>query len=188
MRNSSGTYHCSCLALQRSKVSSTAASSFSISFASPRQAASSPSGRRKRGNTVPIARQRADSRGRNAAAAANHQGHLKFQLNPEHLGALTVEIANSAAGTAIRMTADSDQARAIIADAQPRLIAEVRAQGLRVAESHVDLNQHGNGGSAFAQGQQRQSSEDHKPFARTQSVIRDDADDSAARDDGELYA
>jgi len=129
-----------------------------------------------------------DRLARDISQAANHQGHLKFQLNPEHLGALTVEIANSAAGTAIRMTADSDQARAIIADAQPRLIAEVRAQGLRVAESHVDLNQHGNGGSAFAQGQQRQSSEDHKPFARTQSVIRDDADDSAARDDGELYA
>jgi len=130
-----------------------------------------------------------DGLARDISQMATQQGRLKFQLNPEHLGALTVEIANSASGTAIRMSADTDQARAIIADAQPRLLAEVRAQGLRVAESHVDLNQQGgNGSPSFAQGQQRQPSEDHKPFARTQSAIRDDAGDSASADDGELYA
>ncbi|WP_340313811.1 flagellar hook-length control protein FliK [Rhizorhabdus argentea] len=129
-----------------------------------------------------------DRLARDISQAASQQGHLKFQLNPEHLGALTVEIANSASGTAIRMTADTDQARTIIADAQPRLLAEVRAQGLRVSESHVDLNQQGGGSSASAQGQRRQSSENHKPFAATQAAIRDDAGDSAARDDGELYA
>jgi flagellar hook-length control protein FliK len=133
-----------------------------------------------------------DRLARDISQAASQQGHLKFQLNPEHLGALTIEIANSAAGTAIRMSADTEQARAIIADAQPRLLAEVRAQGLRVAESHVDLNQQGNGGSASAQGQQQQQqqrpSADHKPFGATQNAIRDDADDSAPNDDGELYA
>ena len=129
-----------------------------------------------------------DRLARDISAAATQQGHLKFQLNPEHLGALTVEIANSAAGTAIRLTADTDQARNILADAQPRLLAEVRAQGLRVAESHVDLNQQGGGSSASAQGQQRQSSEDHKPFARTQAPMRGDVDDSTPHDDGELYA
>lgn len=129
-----------------------------------------------------------DQLARDISQSVTRQNHMKFQLNPEHLGALTVEIANSAAGTAIKLSAETDQARAIIADAQPRLLAEVRAQGVRVAESHVDLNQQGNGGSAFAQGQQRQSSEDSKPFVRTQAVIRDDAGDSAPRDDGELYA
>lgn len=129
-----------------------------------------------------------DRLARDISQAATQQGHLKFQLNPEHLGALTIEIANSAAGTSIKLTAETDQARQIIADAQPRLLAEVRAQGLRVAESHVDLNQQGSGNSAFAQGQQRQSSEDHKPFARTQTVIREDAGDSAPAEDGELYA
>lgn len=130
-----------------------------------------------------------DRLARDISQAATQQGQLKFQLNPEHLGALTVEIANGASGTAIRMTAETDHARTIIADAQPRLIAEVRAQGLRVAESHVDLNQQGSSSSAFAQGQQqRQPSEDSKPFTRTQTVIRDDAADSAPADDGELYA
>lgn len=136
-----------------------------------------------------------DQIARDISQAATQQGHLRFQLNPEHLGALTVEIANSASGTSIRMTAETDQARAIIADAQPRLLAEVRAQGLRVAESHVDLNQQGSGGSASAQGQQQQpqqqqrpASEDSKPFTRTQNMIRDDLDDSTTRDDRELYA
>ena len=129
-----------------------------------------------------------DQLARDISQSVTQQNHLKFQLNPEHLGALTVEIANSVAGTAIKLTAETDQARAIIADAQPRLLAEVRAQGLRVAESHVDLNQQGSGGSTFAQGQQRQSSEDSKPFVRTQTVNREDAGDSAPRDDGELYA
>ena len=129
-----------------------------------------------------------DQLARDISQSVAQQGHLKFQLNPEHLGALTVEIANSAAGTAIKLSAETDQARAIIADAQPRLLAEVRAQGLRVSESHVDLSQQGSSGSAFAQGQQRHSSEDSKPFVRTQAVNRDDAGDSAPREDGELYA
>lgn len=135
-----------------------------------------------------------DQLARDISQTATRDGQLRFQLNPEHLGALTIEIANSASGTAIRMTTESDQARAIIADAQPRLLAEVRAQGLRVSESHVDLNQQqGNGGSTSAQAQQqqqqnRQPSEDSKPFVRTQSGNRDDAVDSAPDSDGELYA
>jgi len=138
-----------------------------------------------------------DRLARDISRAADHQGHLKFQLNPEHLGALTVEIVNSAAGTAIRMSTDTDQARQIIADAQPRLIAEVRAQGLRVAESHVDLNNQQSGGGTGStgaqaqqgqQGQSRQPSEDNKPFSPNQSAGRDDAVDSTERDDRDLYA
>jgi len=150
-----------------------------------------------------------DRLARDITQAAGQQGPLKFQLNPHNLGTLAIEIANDAGGTAIRFTADNDEARAIIADAQPRLIAEVRAQGLRVAETHVDVNQQQNnggnqnatanggnssnpgpGGSALAQGQgqNRHASEDHKPFSRTQAVIRDESADPASRDEGEMYA
>lgn len=116
--------------------------------------------------------------------AAAQNGHLKFQLNPEHLGSLAIEITNGAAGASIRMTTDNDNARAIIADAQPRLIAEVRAQGLRVADSHVDLGSQANSGGGAGQ---RRSSEDHKPFVRTQVGTRAAASDSPPGDD-ELYA
>ena len=128
--------------------------------------------------------------------AATMQSNLKFQLNPEHLGSLHIEISNGADGASIRMTTDNDQARAIIADAQPRLIAEVRAQGLRVADTNVDLNQQqqsggGNGqtmGGQMQGEQQRRSSEDHKPFSITPANQRDVASDSDTRNDGELYA
>ena len=139
-----------------------------------------------------------DRLARDISQAAHREGHLRFQLNPENLGALTVEIANGAAGTAIKLTAETDHARSIIADAQPQLIAEVRAQGLRVSETHVELNQQqqqqAGGGSASAHGgqhahqQQHRPSGDHQPFERTQARSRDEAGDSAPQDDGELYA
>jgi flagellar hook-length control protein FliK len=126
-----------------------------------------------------------DNLAQDISQAAGRNGHLKFQINPEHLGSLAVEITQTAAGASIRMTTDNDNARAIIADAQPRLLAEVRAQGLRVAESHVDLGQQAsNGGNA----NHRSSSEDHKPFVRTQVGTTEEASDSPPRDDDELYA
>jgi len=39
----------------------------------------------------------------------------------------------------VRLTADTEAARTIIADARPQLVAEARAQGVRIAETHVDL-------------------------------------------------
>lgn len=138
-----------------------------------------------------------DQLARDINQAATMQSNLKFQLNPEHLGSLHIEISNGADGASIRMTTDNDQARAIIADAQPKLLAEVRAQGLQVAGSHVDMDnrQQQNGGNAWMSGgqlgeqqQQRRSSEDHKPFPFTPTNQRDVPSDSVARNDGELYA
>jgi flagellar hook-length control protein FliK len=84
-----------------------------------------------------------DRLARDIARTAGSEGKLHFQLKPEHLGALTVEMSQGSAGTSVRMTADSEAARALIADAQPRLIAEARAQGARIASTHVDVGAHG---------------------------------------------
>jgi flagellar hook-length control protein FliK len=67
-----------------------------------------------------------------AQTAGGDKTPLRFRLNPETLGSLRVEITQDRNGTAVRLTADSEAARAIIADAQPRLIAEARAQGIRI--------------------------------------------------------
>lgn len=99
-----------------------------------------------------------DRLARDIARAAGNEAQLRFQLNPEHLGSLRVEIANTADGTAIRLTADTEAARNVLADAQPRLVAEARAQGLRISESHVDMGGHG--------GQQRGGHESRQPFVR----------------------
>jgi hypothetical protein len=119
-----------------------------------------------------------DRLARDIARTANHDAQLRFQLNPEHLGSLRVELANTADGTAIRLSADTEAARAILADAQPRLIAEARAQGLRISEAQVDLGNHG--------GQQRGHQENHQPAVR---IVRA-ADEQApkARQSAERYA
>jgi flagellar hook-length control protein FliK len=132
-----------------------------------------------------------DQLAKDISQAAATNGQLKFHLNPENLGSLAIEVRTSAEGTSIRMTTETDHARTIIADAQPRLIAEVRAQGLRVAESHVDLGNQNASGSTAGQQQQQQrqsASDNHKPFAATQTVTRDESADSRTRDDDERYA
>jgi flagellar hook-length control protein FliK len=87
-----------------------------------------------------------DGLSKDIARIAGEGGTLRFKLNPENLGSLRVEITPQANGTAIRLTADTDAARAIIADAQPKLVAEARAAGLRISETHVDLGgQHSSG-------------------------------------------
>lgn len=81
-----------------------------------------------------------DRLARDIAQAAGNDGAIRFRLNPQTLGHLHVELSQGDRGTTVRMTTETEQARAILADAQPRLAAEARAQGVRIAESHVDLS------------------------------------------------
>ena len=81
-----------------------------------------------------------DRLARDIAQAAGNDGTIRFRLNPQTLGHLHVELSQGDRGTTVRMTTETEQARAILADAQPRLAAEARAQGVRIAESHVDLS------------------------------------------------
>jgi flagellar hook-length control protein FliK len=80
-----------------------------------------------------------DGLARDIARTAGEGGTLRFRLNPENLGTLRVEITPQANGSAVRLTADTDAARTIIADAQTRLVAEAKANGVRISETHVDL-------------------------------------------------
>ena len=120
-----------------------------------------------------------DRLARDIARTANHDAQLKFQLNPEHLGSLRIELTNAADGTAIRMTADTDAARNILVDAQPRLLAEARAQGLRISESHVDLGHHGS--------QHGRREDQFETFVRTGQSSEEQAAPSSGGDD-ERYA
>lgn len=104
-----------------------------------------------------------DSLARDIARTAGRDATLRFQLHPQSLGTLHVEVAQSHAGTSVRLTADSEAARSIIADAQPRLIAEARAQGVRIAEAHVGMEL----GSHHASDQRRQSDDRQETILRT---------------------
>ena len=62
------------------------------------------------------------------------------------------------------MTVDTEAARQILTDAQPRLTAEARAQGVRIAETHVDLS----GSGRHAPGDQRRQDDARQtPLIRT---------------------
>ena len=86
-----------------------------------------------------------DSLARDIARAANSESHMRFQLSPEHLGTLKVELLNGSNGTSVKLTTETEAARQILADAQPKLVAEARAQGLRISEAEVNLGGQGGG-------------------------------------------
>lgn len=98
------------------------------------------------------------------ARSASDETPLRFRLHPQTLGHLQVELQQGDRGTAVRMTVDTEAARQILSDAQPRLAAEARAQGVRIAETHVDLS----GSGRQAPGDQRRQDEARQtPFIRT---------------------
>ena len=96
-----------------------------------------------------------DSLARDIAHSATGET-IRFKLEPVNLGSLTVAIAQGSDGAAIRLTAETHRARDLLVDAQPALVAEARANGLRISETHVDLgsgNRDSNSGNASAGGQ-----------------------------------
>ena len=105
-----------------------------------------------------------DRLARDISRAASDDSPLRFRLHPQTLGSLQVELQQGDRGTAVRMTVETETARQILTDAQPRLTAEARAQGVRIAETHVDLS----GSGRHAPGDQRRQDEARQtPLIRT---------------------
>ena len=64
----------------------------------------------------------------------------------------------------MRLTVETEAARQLLTDAQPRLAAEARAQGVRIAETHVEMSSSGR----HAPGDQRRQDEARQtPLIRT---------------------
>jgi Flagellar hook-length control protein FliK len=70
-------------------------------------------------------------------AASNAPDRLSFRLSPANLGRLDVDLSQSVRGLSVQMTASTDDASNIITAAQPRLVEELRQQGVRVADAGV---------------------------------------------------
>lgn len=115
-----------------------------------------------------------DRLARDIAQAGSRDTPLRFRLHPQTLGHLHVELQQGDHGTAVRLTVETEAARQILADAQPRLAAEARAQGVRIAETHVDLS----GSGRHAPGDQRRQDEARQtPLVRT---VRGPGEDAVA--------
>lgn len=105
-----------------------------------------------------------DRLARDIARAGASDTPLRFRLHPQTLGHLQVELQQGDRGTAVRLTVETEAARQLLTDAQPRLAAEARAQGVRIAETHVDLS----GSGRHAPGDQRRQDEARQsPLMRT---------------------
>jgi flagellar hook-length control protein FliK len=70
-------------------------------------------------------------------SVGQRDNRLSFRLMPQTLGQLDIDLTHGDAGLSISMKAAHEDARAILSDAQPRLIEDIKAQGVRVAEARV---------------------------------------------------
>lgn len=80
-----------------------------------------------------------DGLARDIATTGAPDGTLRFQVAPQHLGTVQVEMTRGADGAAVTLTASSESSRAILADARPQLVAEAKAQGIHIANAQVDV-------------------------------------------------
>lgn len=102
-----------------------------------------------------------DRLARDIARAGAADEPLRFRLHPQTLGHLQVELTQGDRGTNVRLTVETEAARTLLVDAQPRLAAEARAQGVRLAGTEVDL------GNAGQQDDARRNAEE-----RPQDIVR----------------
>jgi flagellar hook-length control protein FliK len=74
---------------------------------------------------------------RDIVSLSSQTDRIAFRLHPERLGQLDVQLAQSEAGLSIRMTTEHRETQVILAQAQPRLVEDMRSQGLRVAQAEI---------------------------------------------------
>lgn len=71
------------------------------------------------------------------ASTSGDNNHLSFRLMPHQLGQLDVDVTRSHNGLSLAIHTESDSAQAILTAAQPRLADEIRAQGLKLADTQM---------------------------------------------------
>jgi flagellar hook-length control protein FliK len=103
-----------------------------------------------------------DGLARDIASTGDSSSTLRFQVAPQHLGTVQVEMTRGADGAAVTLTASSESARTMLADARPQLVAEAKAQGIHIANAQVDVSADSRQSGSGAQPEQR-----HDPRGQT---------------------
>ena len=99
-----------------------------------------------------------DDLARDIVSVGERSDRLSFRLMPAQLGRLDVDVSTSDSGLSVRIATTSDAAAQIVTAAQPRLIDELRGQGVRIAGTEVSSG----GTQSQGQGQQQpQHSAEH---------------------------
>lgn len=71
------------------------------------------------------------------AATKSDKGDISFRLMPRHLGRLDVSMLSGDEGVTVRLETQHETTATIVTAAQPRLVEDLRQQGVRVADTHV---------------------------------------------------
>ncbi|MBU7588021.1 MAG: flagellar hook-length control protein FliK [Sphingopyxis terrae] len=87
------------------------------------------------------------------AATKSDKGDLSFRLMPRHLGRLDVAMQLDGDGVSMKLDTQHESTAAIVAAAQPRLVEDLRQQGIRVAGAEVTCTPDQAGRPSLAQGQ-----------------------------------
>ncbi len=71
------------------------------------------------------------------ASTSDNKDQLSFRLMPRQLGRLDIDVSRSHSGISLTIRTESDSAQSILTAAQPRLADELRAQGVRLADTQM---------------------------------------------------
>lgn len=87
------------------------------------------------------------------AATKSDKGDLSFRLMPRHLGRLDVAMKMEGDGVSLKLDTQHEATATIVAAAQPRLVEDLRQQGVRVAAAEVSCTPEQAGRQPQSQGQ-----------------------------------
>lgn len=84
--------------------------------------------------------QELDTLSNDIAALSSPSRRIAFRMEGAQLGMLDVQLTSSDAGVSIGFRTETEHSRAAVAQAQPRLVEDLRATGLRVSDTHVSTD------------------------------------------------
>ena len=111
------------------------------------------------------------------AATKSDKGDISFRLMPRHLGRLDVSMLSGDEGVTVRLDTQHEATATVVAAAQPRLVEDLRQQGVRVADTHVTHT------PAEAGRQQQNQSQGRGTMPDTSHLIETAADQADATHD-----
>ncbi len=83
---------------------------------------------------------------RDIGQLSGSKSSLSFQLKPQHLGQLRVEILANSSGDVVRLETDNENAKALIIGSQGRLEQDIRLSGIKLARVDVTVQDDGSSG------------------------------------------
>jgi flagellar hook-length control protein FliK len=116
------------------------------------------------------------------AATKSDKGDISFRLMPRHLGRLDVSMLAGDEGVTVKLDTHHEATATIVQAAQPRLVEDLRQQGVRVAETQVTHTPAETGRQQQNQSQARGNAPDASHLIETAADQADPSHDERTAD------